>query len=351
MKALVIDIETIRHNARAVREKAGQAHVYAALPADAFGAGLEDMAKFLRGEGFGRFAVTEPADAAVLRKAGLVDEEILMLRSTTEREDLEKLIDLNVVCTIGSYDAGVALNGLAEARSTVAEAHLLVDTGGSYGGFLAGEPDKILSMYRYLPNVALSGLYTQLPAGGREASDRLEVFAQVAQAVRSAGFETGTVHVGGPGVLAAEGPFSAEAIHVGEAFLGRGRRSKGDGLRKAGFGETPLGEIRWLPRGHSVGYGKPFVIRKPVRAAVLPVGRLNGFGVYRSEGGFWELLRLWRRGLSPTVRVGEQRAKVIGSIGPLETLVDVTDIKCAAGDKAVFEVDPLYARGLERIYR
>ena len=42
----------------------------------------------------------------------------LMLRSTTDRDELEQLIDLNVVCTIGSYDTGVALNGLAEARST-----------------------------------------------------------------------------------------------------------------------------------------------------------------------------------------------------------------------------------------
>lgn len=351
MKVLVIERELIRHNAGVVREKAGSASVYAVLPGDAYGAGLEDLAKLLREEGFGRFAVMEPTDAALLRKAGLVDEEILMLRSTTDREDLDRLIDLGAICTIGSYDAGVALNGLAEARSTVAEAHVLVDTGGGYGGFLSGEPDKILSMYRYLPNVALSGLYTQLPSGGRAAAEQLEVFEQVVQAVRSAGFETGIIHVGGSGILLSDRPPLVGAVHVGTEFLGRGRRTKGDGLRKVGFGEARLEEIRWLPRGHTVGSGKPVTIRRPVRAAVLPVGRLDGFGVSQTRGGLWELLRFWWRGRTPSIRIGEQRTQVIGGIGPLETLVDVTDLKCAPGDRVTFELDPLSARGLERIYR
>ena len=144
MKALVLEREAIRRNAAVIKEKAGAAAIYAVLTGDAHGAGLLEMAKLLREEGIGRFAVSEPSDAAALRKAGFVDEEILMLRSTTDREELEQLIDLNAVCTIGSYDTGVALNGLAEARSTVVEAHIQVDTGMGYGGFLSGEPDKIL---------------------------------------------------------------------------------------------------------------------------------------------------------------------------------------------------------------
>ena len=184
MKALVIERDLVRRNAAVIKEKAGSAAISAVLTGDAHGAGLVEMAGLLRAEGIGRFAVSEPADAAALRKAGFVEEELLMLRSTTDRDELEQLIDLNVVCTIGSYDTGVALNGLAEARSTVVEAHIQVDTGLGYGGFLAGEPEKILSMYRYLPNVALSGVYTQMHAssrGERDASAQLEEFQRVVQ--------------------------------------------------------------------------------------------------------------------------------------------------------------------------
>jgi alanine racemase len=32
-------------------------------------------------------------------------------------------------------------------------------------------------------------------------------------------------------------------------------------------------------------------------------------------------------------------------------VLDVTDVRCAAGDLAQFEIDPLFAKGLKREYR
>ena len=355
MKTLVIEREDIRRNAAVIKEKAGSAAVYAVLTGDGHGAGTVELAKLLRAEGIGRFAVSQPAAAAALRKAGFVDEEILMLRSTTDREELEELIDLSVVCTIGSYDTGVALNGLAEARSTVVEAHIQVDTGMGYGGFLASEPDKILSMYRYLPNVALSGIYTQMHAGyGGEkgASDQLAEFQNVVEAVNDQGFETGVVHAAGSDALLHYEFAKLDAVRVGSAFLGRCRRTRGDGLTTVGCGEATLDEIRWLPKGHTVGNARLVALKKPTRVAVLPVGYQNGFGAQRPrDSGLWALIQHWRRTRKLTVRIGEQKAKVIGQIGAMETLVDVTELKCASGDVASFDLDPLYARGMKREYR
>ena len=342
MKTLVIEKEAVRRNAAVIKEKAGSAAIYAVLTGDACGAGLVDLARLLREEGIGRFAVSEPEEARQLRKAGFVDEEILMLRSTTDREELEELIDLNVVCTIGSHDTGVALNGLAEARSTVVEAHIQVDTGMGYGGFLATEPEKVLSMYRYLPNVALSGIYTQIHAAGkkgREAAEQLALFQQVVEAVHAAGFETGTVHAAGSTALMNYEFARLDAVRVGSAFLGRCRRSRGDRLTTVGTGEASIEEIRWLPKGHTVGNS-------------TRVGYQNGLGVERPrETGLLSFLGAWRRSRRRYVRIGEQKARVIGQIGAIETLVDVTNIKCAPGDIAVFQVDPLYAKGLKRVYR
>ena len=355
MKTLVIEREAVRRNAAVIKEKAGSAAIYAVLTGDACGAGLVDLAKLLREEGIGRFAVSEPEEAAALRKAGLVDEEILMLRSTTDREELEELIDLNVVCTIGSYDTGVALNGLAEARSTVVEAHIQVDTGMGYGGFLVTEPEKVLSMYRYLPNVALSGIYTQIHAAGkkgREAAEQLALFQQVVEAVHAAGFETGTVHAAGSSALMNYEFARLDAVRVGSAFLGRCRRSRGDGLTTVGWGEATLEEIRWLPKGHTVGAGRPVKLRKPTRVAVLPVGYRNGFGIRRlRDPGLWAAIQAWWADRHRTVRIGKQRAKILGTIGAMETVVDITDLKCSAGDPAVFDLDPMFAQGMNREYR
>ena len=354
MKRLVLEKEAIKKNIAAIKQRAGSAVIYAVLTGDAYGAGLVEMAGLLRDEGIGRFAVSEPEEAERLRRAGFVEEEILMLRSTTDREELEKLIDLDVICSIGSYDAGVALNGIAEGRATVVEAHIQVDTGMGFGGFIASEPDKLLSMYRYLPNVALSGIYTQIHAavGGKKgAEQQVEQLHQVLDIVQNAGFETGLVHAAGSYALMRYEFARLDGVRAGSAFLGRGRKDL-RGLTKVGYGEAKLEEIRWLPKGHTVGNDKQIQLKQPTRVAILPVGYQNGFGVSAErKGSFFSAILRWWRGRKTYVRVGSQRVRVLGKVGAFETLLDVTELKCASGDIAVFEIDPLYAKGLKKEYR
>ena len=297
MKTLVIEREAVKNNIGVIKERAGEAVIYAVLTGDGQGAGLVELARLLREEGIGRFAVSEPAEAAALRRAGFVEEEILMLRPTVDRAELEQLIDLNVVCTVGSADTGMALNGAAEARSTVVEAHIQIDTGMGFGGFLADEPEKILSVYRNLPNVAVSGICTQLHArkkGGEDLAARLGQFHRVVEAIRAAGFETGVVHAAGSYALLHCADARLDGVRAGSALLGRCRRVHGDGLYRVGYGEVGIEETRWLPKGHTVGSARPVVLRRPTRVAVLPVGYQNGFGVARAQGsGLGALLRRW----------------------------------------------------------
>ena len=355
MKVLVIDKQLIKKNIAVVKKRAEKAAVYAILTADAHGAGLVEMAKLLRDEGIVRYAVSEAADAAALRKAGLVEEEILMLRATTDREELEKLLDLNVICTVGSAETGMALNGIAEKRSTVVEAHIQVDTGMGFGGFLTGDVDKILSVYRDLPNVAVSGIYTQIHAAGvkeQDVAEQLDEFAHVVKEVQNAGFETGVVHAAGSYALMRYDFVRMDAVRVGTALMGRCRRSKNDGLQKVGWGEAAIDDIHWLPKGHTVGNETLVRLRKPTRVAVLPVGYQNGFGVERvHDKGPLAAWNHWRQVGSRTVRINGQKVKVIGRIGAIETVLDVTNVRCSMGDIARFELDPLYAKGITREYR
>ena len=355
MRKLVIEKAAVRANMAVVRKRAAGAALYGVLTGDGGGAGLIPLARMLRDEGVGRFAVGSVEEAQELREAGFVDEEILMLRATVDREELERLVDLNVVCTISSVDTGLALNAVAENRSTVAEAHIQVDTGLGFGGFLISEPEKILLAYRSLPNVALSGIYTQLHAvtsKSQEVDGQLGQFQQVLEAIHQAGFETGTVHAAGSYALMHCDLARMDAVRAGSVLLGRCRRTKDDGLSTVGHGEAGIAEMRWLPKGHTVGAEKTAVLKAPTRVAVVPVGYQHGFGVERPRpAGLLGTLGRWRRGRRLYVRVNGQRARVIGSVGVSETLVDVTDLKCSAGDVVSFDLDPMYARGCVRQYR
>lgn len=354
MRKLIIKKASIKNNVKIIKERSGSAAIYAVLTGNGCGAGVVDMARVLSAEGITRFAVSEVEEAEALRSAGFVEQEILMLRSTTCRSELERLVDLNVVCTISSVDTGMALNALAENRSTVAEAHIQVDTGMGFGGFLVSEPEKILLAYRSLPNVALSGIYTQLHAfPGRDATDeQLKQFQQVLDAVHAAGFETGTVHAAGSYALMHRELARLDAVRAGSALMGRCRRAGKDGLLTVGSGEVNIAEVRWLPKGHTVGADHPIPLKKPTRVAVLPVGYLHGFGVERPRAaGFWAMVRSWRKTRKVSVVINGQRARVIGRIGATETVVNITDLKCSAGDLACFELDPMFARGFVVEYR
>lgn len=354
MKRLVIDSKAVVKNLEAVRRNTGKAAIYAVLTGDGQGAGLEKMALLLRDHGVTRFAISEPEEAATLRKAGLVEEELLMLRSTVNRDELERLMDLNVVCSIGSAEAGMALNALAEGRSTVAEAHVQVDSGMGYGGFTREETDKILSVFQNLQSVAISGMYTHFPSSGKEkgALQQLEAFEEVVGRVRQAGFETGTLHAAGS-FSAIHYDFSRlDAVRVGSALLGRCRRAKNDGLQKVGFCEATVEDVRWLPAGHTVGYERPVRLRKPARVATIAVGYQNGLAVgARRSAGLWGALRRWRWGEQPVVRVGGQKVRVLGQVGAMETMVDVTGMRVAGGDLAQLEMDPLFCKGMAREVR
>lgn len=349
MNTLVLEKSAIKNNISLIKEQAGSSYIYANLSGDGYGAGAVPLAKLLREEGIRRFCVDSAAAAEALRKAGLVDEEILMLHATSDSDTLSRLVDLNVVCSVGTMESGMALNALAEERATVVEAHLQIDSGMGFGGFPAEEPEKLVSVIRRLPNVAFSGTYTRL-AGGQAMEEQLSVFRQAVEAVREAGCETGIVHAAGSYAALHSEAARLDAVRAGSALLGRCARRRGDGLMRVGYGETVVDCVQWLPKGHTLGRRRK-KLRKTARIAVLPVGYQHGFGVSRPAAGFRDALRLAWTSRRRTVRVNGQKARVLGDIGESETLIDVTNVKCAEGDKVAFPLDPLYAKNCRREFR
>ena len=130
MKRLVIEEEKIIHNLEVIGERSGGALLIAVLKANAYGLGMLPMADLLRRQGVKRFGVTEPEDAVALRDGGFLDEEILMLRSTAVKEDIEKILSSTATAAIGSYDAAVAVNGMAEEAGMVVDVHVEIPAHG-----------------------------------------------------------------------------------------------------------------------------------------------------------------------------------------------------------------------------
>lgn len=354
MKNLVIDKRIIRNNLRAIKDRAEGAAIYADLSANASGMGLLETAVLLRDEGIRAFAVSDPRDARTLRRHGFTEERIMMLRSTADPDELSELIDLAVICTVGSYDAAVAINGIAESRKTVAEVQVMVDTGLGCYGFLPSEVDRIAAIYKYMSSLAVIGTFTVFSASWRSRKLtllQLDTFNTVLDKIIDLGLEPGLAHACDSAALFKYDFGRMDAVRVDTALSGRIPGKAIPGLSRVGVIEAGLEEVGWVPKGHRIGAEHGIVMKAPTKIGILSVGYYHGFGVdrHRSERSIFGFLR--RRSRTLYVKINGQRARVLGDIGLMYTMVDVTKIDCTVGDIALMDVDPVNVKGLPILYR
>ena len=355
MKTLVADKNALRQNLNEIRSRAGNAEIVADLSADGQGLGLLRMAKFLSEEGIESFAVTETRDALQLRRGGFQQAHILMLRSITDVRELQDLIDNGITFTVGSNEAGIALNGLAGELHTVAEARIRVDTGLGQYGFLPGETDKMLNLYRHMPGIAITGMYTRMSGVNLKsaAEAQYSAFMGAAKALQDLGVDTGALMALDSCSLFRLDAGEQNAVLIGSALIGRTPLKTGSGLVKVGSVEATLEEVKWLPEGTVVGLGKGTTLKKATRVAVLDLGWANGIGtLHRSERQELPPMRRMRVLVSPSerfepvVRVGGKRVPILGQTGMVALTLDVTKCECSPKDLAVLDADPRMVRFL-----
>ena len=363
MKAYIVEKDRLRHNIDVVKKKAGGKAIYAVLKGNGYGLGLLQFAHELRDNGISRFAVTEPADALKLRLAGFIDEEILVMRSTADEQDIADILEAKAVATIGSYEAAVVLGGMAEKRGEVVEAHIKVDTGMGRYGFRKNEVEKILSIYRFLPKIAVTGIYSHSNlafAKNHVADEQLAELLSVADSIRAAGFDPGVIHFANSAFLFGHDFSATGAVRIGSAFVGRVAGRGASALQPVGHAVATVTEVRWLEPGCTVGYGAAWRAKNPTRVAVVQFGYSDGFKLSRDRDIFrfrdklrylYSDLKLFLSRRRITVTVNGKRAQVLGHIGMVHSVLNVTKLPCEVGDEVIFDVNPVYASPLlERIY-
>lgn len=86
--------------------------------------------------------------------------------------------------------------------------------------------------------------------------------------------------------------------------------------------KSVISQIRTIPAGESVGYGRRFMAEKPAKIATIPIGYADGVS------------RAWGNGVG-FVTIKNEKASVIGSICMDMLMVDISGIDCKEGDAAI----------------
>ena len=102
--------------------------------------------------------------------------------------------------------------------------------------------------------------------------------------------------------------------------------------------KSVISQIRTIPAGDSVGYGRRFMAEKPTKVATIPIGYADG------------IARLWGNGVG-YVSINHQKATIIGSVCMDMLMVDVTAIDCQEGDAVIiFGESPTVIEMAEKLH-
>lgn len=361
MKAYIVDKAALAHNMDILRAHAGQAVLWGVVKGNGYGLGCVEMAELLSRHGVDHFAVTDVSEVRALREAGFRDNPILMMENTACASEIEELLDLDAILSVGSPADGAAVNAAAAQRAAIAQVHVKIDTGMGRFGFLSGQESEILGLYEGCPNIAFTGIYTHFLNSGDEAvtQRQFDQFMTVVEKVRAAGYETGMVHCCNSTAFWKFPGMHCDAVRVGSALLGRVGFAAEAGLQKVGFCRAFVEQVRTIPAGHTVGYGGGWKAKGETEIAVIPVGYFHGFAVDRGYDlwrwqdclrGVARYLKAWLQRKALYVSIGGKSCRVLGHVGMVNLVADVTGLNVKPNEEAVVEINPLLVKGMEIVY-
>jgi len=325
-----IDLDALGHNIREVRRTVGhELGVLFVVKADAYGHGAVEVSRAAIAGGVDMLGVATLQEGIELRQAGL-DAPILILSPPMESETPD-IIEYDLSCTIPSLGIARALSRAADARGKAATVHVEVDTGMGRSGVELEDAIPFIIAVSKLPGLGLEGLFTHFPSSDDDPSftrSQVERFLAVFERLKAKGVHVPLVHAANSGaVLGVAESFDHPLNVVRPGLMIYGLRptpevGPGTELEPVMSFKARIAQIRDLPEGHPISYGRTYVAPGLMKVAVLPVGYGHGMS-----------FRLSNRG---EVLIRGVRAPIVGRVTMDVTMADVTAIpEARVGDEAV----------------
>jgi alanine racemase len=318
MVDLTVDLGALEHNYRQLRSLcAPQVKMLAVVKADAYGHGLIPAGRRLAAAGVDYLGVGSLDEGLNLRRAG-VGVPVLLLLGILPREAGRAVAD-NLEVALFRKDVAQALADAARSQGKQARVHLKVDTGMGRLGLLPQEVLPFLDWLQEFRQIEVLGLISHLAVADLDdkafTKKQLQEFTGLLGEARQRGWKLPISHISN----------SAALWEMPEAHLGLVR----PGLMLYGSPPAPhrpppvtlqavmsltcqVLQVKRLPPGSSISYGRTYTTPDWCDLAVLPVGYCNGYSRLLSNRG--------------EVLVQGRRAPIRGRVCMNLTMVEVTGL-------------------------
>ena len=336
MLTVEVDLSNLVRNIEIIKGRlAEDTKVAFVVKADGYGHGLTEVARVGERANLDYLAVSRLDSAKRLRDKGISTPILIFGPVCSEEEPAAKMLRLGVTPTITSASGCLPeeLSREAKKRGVIAKVHLNVDTGMGRTGLFPKEVLPFLKKISDLENIEAEGIYTHLGAADSEASEdreytrnQIESFRGVLRVLKDKGLLPPLRHIGNSaGFIQYENEITGSPfnmVRLGSLLYGlpEVERPWIRNLSPVMSVFTRISEIRELPAGSYVGYGRSSRIGEDKRVGVLPAGYADGLS--RKTSGKGEVV------------IENRKARIVGKISANHTVVDLSGIDDASvGDR------------------
>lgn len=315
-----------------------------------WGFGLVEYSKMLLNNGVTMLAVANVEEAEALRQAG-IQEKILMLTPTRNKNEIKSLIQNHIILTIGNIEELNIAREIAKKYDEKIEAQLKIDTGFGRYGFLYSQIEDILEVFKLNKIIYISGMYTHFskPIDEKWTKKQFDRFLDVVEQVKKAGYNPGMLHACESTAFLKYRYMYLNAVRIGSAFQGR-TLIKGTGLKKIGIFKTYISEIKNVPKGYNISYSNEFKTKKNSRIAIVPVGYMDGLNKKNLRDSFsfkdnviaslMEIKKIFKDNRIKATINGKQYS-IIGRLGMYHAIIDITGSDIKENEEVILDITPL----------
>jgi alanine racemase len=328
-----INLKTLIANYRKISRAVSPLEVLCVLKANAYGLGVGAYAGALAAAGCRHFGVAEPYEALelrrVLRRAG--KEASVQILSSVLPDEIPAMVKARVVLPVTDLETARLISAAAGRARTTARVHFKIDTGMGRLGILSSQALEVMRETRKLPNLKCEGIFSHcsMAYDPQDAftEKQMDVFCDLVAAAGREGFSFRHIHIAASDAInnfprAAKRPFTMvrTGINLHGSFDPNGRKALK--VKPVLTLKTRVAQVRELPAGTAIGYGRTWKLKRPAKIAVISAGYADGLPLALTNRGH--------------VFIGGKRCPIVGRISMDYTTVDVSPVKnVRAGDEVI----------------
>ncbi len=316
---LEINIDQLINNVKSIKKAVKDTKICAVLKGNAEGMGAKKVAALID-EYVYMYAVAVLDEAIELRDV-IKNKSILVLGNIPERF-YKAAIENNITFTVYNYDMCKKINEIAAECNLKAKVHIKIETGMNRLGFLISKESasEILEIKK-MSNLIVEGIYSHFSCADeadRSYTDmQFSRFIGFLNCLETLGVTFKLRHICSSAGIVNFPEYYLDMVRPGLILTGHYASEE---VKKENVPVIPcisfkarLVNIKTVPLGEGISYGKTFVTKKPMVVGTIPAGFSDGFPRSLSNCGY--------------VICKNKKCPILGTICMDQFMIDLTDIE------------------------